>query len=261
MGFVRSRAAIGLATTLLVLAGTGCGTGGVVEANADQTRGKELFKERCAACHVLADADAQGRVGPDLDAVFGANYDQGFDESTIRQVVADQIQFAGDFGADGPTMPQDLVTGDDVDAVASYVAAAAGQGPGAGAVVGGGGGGGGGGGQANPPQATTGATTGGQDEGQGATSGGKEIFDENGCGSCHTFKPAGSSGMVGPDLDRLAQYAQTAGKPLEDFIHESIVDPNAYVEKGFPKGVMPPFSTLPEDQLNALVQFLAEGQG
>ena len=36
------------------------------------------------------------------------------------------------------------------------------------------------------------------------------------------------------------------------------MDPNAYVEPGFPKGVMPPFSTLPKDQLDGLVQFLAE---
>ena len=49
---------------------------------------------------------------------------------------------------------------------------------------------------------------------------------------------------------------QRAGKPLEDFVRESIVDPNAYVQSGFPKGVMPPFATLPKDQLDALVQFL-----
>src|SRR6266542_1600887 len=43
---------------------------------------------------------------------------------------------------------------------------------------------------------------------------------------------------------------QRAGKPLEDFVRESIVDPNAYVQPGFPKGVMPPFATLPKDQLD-----------
>jgi hypothetical protein len=35
------------------------------------------------------------------------------------------------------------------------------------------------------------------------------------------------------------------------------VDPNAYVQPGFPKGVMPPFA-LPDDQLNALVSFLID---
>jgi cytochrome c2 len=240
---------IAVAAALVVLA-AGCGTGGIVEANADQTRGKELFKERCAACHVLADAEAQGRIGPDLDAVFGANYDQGFEESTVRQVVADQIKYAGDFGADGPTMPRDLVEGDDVDAVAAYVAAVAGK------RAGGDGTAAGGGDTTPPPQGTTGQSTGGEDEGQGATAGGKEVFDENGCGSCHTFQPAGSNGTVGPDLDNLATFAQTAGKPVEEFTRESIVDPNAYTEKGFPEGIMPPFDNLSSEDLDALVEFL-----
>ena len=85
---------------------------------------------------------------------------------------------------------------------------------------------------------------------------GKAVFASNGCASCHTLKAAGASGTVGPDLDKLPAYAQQAGKPLEDFVRESIADPNAYVQPGFPKGVMPPFSTLPADQLDALVQFL-----
>ena len=85
---------------------------------------------------------------------------------------------------------------------------------------------------------------------------GKSVFAANGCASCHTLKAAGASGKVGPDLDKLPAYAKQAGKPLEDFVRESIVDPNAYVQPGFPKGVMPPFSTLPKDQLDALVQFL-----
>ncbi len=85
---------------------------------------------------------------------------------------------------------------------------------------------------------------------------GKSVFAANGCASCHTLQAAGASGKVGPDLDKLPTYAKQAGKPLEDFVRESIVDPNAYVQPGFPKGVMPPFSTLPKDQLDALVQFL-----
>ena len=225
-----------------------------MEANADQTRGKDLFKEKCAGCHVLADAEAQGRVGPDLDAVFGADYSQGFEESTIRQVVADQIQYAGDFGDDGPTMPRDLVTGDDVDAVAAYVAAVAGKGQEGGVAAGTG---------QTPTtgQGTTGTTPGEERGGEeGATAAGKEAFESNGCGSCHTFKPAGATGTVGPDLDKLPMFAQAAGKPLEDFIRESIVDPNAYVEKGFPKGVMPPFNTLDDATIDALVKFLSSAE-
>jgi len=32
-------------------------------------RGRELFSDRCAGCHTLADADATGRLGPNLDQV------------------------------------------------------------------------------------------------------------------------------------------------------------------------------------------------
>ena len=81
-------------------------------------------------------------------------------------------------------------------------------------------------------------------------------FASNGCASCHTLKAAGATGKIGPDLDKLPAYAKQAGKPLEAFVKESIVDPNAYVQPGFPKSVMPPFSTLPKDQLDALVKFL-----
>jgi cytochrome c oxidase subunit 2 len=86
---------------------------------------------------------------------------------------------------------------------------------------------------------------------------GKSAFASNGCGSCHTFAPAGATGKVGPDLDKLPDYAKQAGKPLDEFVQESITDPNAYIEPGYPKGVMPPFS-LPTDHLDALVQYLTQ---
>jgi len=87
---------------------------------------------------------------------------------------------------------------------------------------------------------------------------GKAVFSANGCASCHTFKAAGATAKVGPDLDKLPEEAQRAGKPLEQFIRESIVNPNAYVEPGFPKGLMPAtFASLPKPQLDALVAFLA----
>jgi len=93
-----------------------------------------------------------------------------------------------------------------------------------------------------------------------AGSSGKAVFTANGCDSCHTFTPAGANKKIGPDLDNLRQEAQRAGQPLEQFIRKSIVDPNAYVEPGFTKGLMPTsFSSLPKAQLDALVSYLAGG--
>jgi cytochrome c oxidase subunit 2 len=86
---------------------------------------------------------------------------------------------------------------------------------------------------------------------------GLAAFNGNGCSGCHTFKPAGSSATTGPDLDNLPADAQRAGKPLAAFVRQSIVDPNAYIEKGYQPNIMPStFKSLPKQQLDALVQFL-----
>jgi cytochrome c oxidase subunit 2 len=91
-------------------------------------------------------------------------------------------------------------------------------------------------------------------------SAGLAVFKAQGCNSCHTFKAAAATAKIGPDLDKLPVEAQRAGQPLEQFIHESIVNPNAYVEPGYPKNIMPTvFATLPKAQLDALVKFLASG--
>jgi mono/diheme cytochrome c family protein len=93
---------------------------------------------------------------------------------------------------------------------------------------------------------------------------GKAIFLSQGCGACHTFKPAGSdaSGKIGPDLDKLPEYAKTANQPLAKFVDESIVDPDKYIEKGYPKGVMPKsYKDMPPNDLKALLDFLTKPQG
>ena len=66
-----------------------------------------------------------------------------------------------------------------------------------------------------------------------------------------------AKGTTGPDLDNLPDYAQKAGKPLEEFTHESIESPDAYVEEGFPSGVMPAWSGDEQD-LADLVAFLTK---
>ena len=61
-------------------------------------------------------------------------------------------------------------------------------------------------------------------------------------------------------MDQLAQYAQAANRgSLADFTKESITDPNAYVQPGFPSGVMPSFTSLSAQQLADLVAFLTQG--
>jgi mono/diheme cytochrome c family protein len=88
-----------------------------------------------------------------------------------------------------------------------------------------------------------------------ARAGGPGGLHEQRCGSCHAG--GGNDGDGRADLDKPPAYAEQAGKPLEDFI---VVDrrSNAYVQPGFPKGLMPPFSTLPQDQLDSLVTYLVE---
>jgi cytochrome c oxidase subunit II len=87
---------------------------------------------------------------------------------------------------------------------------------------------------------------------------GKTVFTSAGCGACHAFTPAGTNAEVGPRLDDV----DPGGAPLEDFIRESIVDPNADVTSGYQGGVMPATfeKSLTDEQLDALVQYLVEGQ-
>jgi mono/diheme cytochrome c family protein len=96
---------------------------------------------------------------------------------------------------------------------------------------------------------------------QGNPAAGKAVFLSSGCPACHTFTPAGSTGKVGPNLDDLAANAQKANRgSLEQYTHESIVDPNAYIVPGYPSGVMTQTygQTLNEKQLADLVAFLTQ---
>jgi cytochrome c oxidase subunit II len=115
---------------------------------------------------------------------------------------------------------------------------------------GGGAAGGGGGG-------TRGGTGGGAGGGSASAEGAK-LFASEGCGACHAFTPAGTDAQVGPRLDDLAAAAQKAGKPLDEFVHESIVDPNAYVAPGYQPGVMPQNfgQSLSKKEIDALVAYL-----
>jgi mono/diheme cytochrome c family protein len=93
---------------------------------------------------------------------------------------------------------------------------------------------------------------------------GKSVFSSAGCSACHTFKPAGSTGTVGPNLDDLASYAQQAGEPLGDYTVDAIIHPPAkYVPPGFPTNAMPTTfgSSLSDKQIADLVAFLDSSSG
>jgi cytochrome c551/c552 len=85
--------------------------------------------------------------------------------------------------------------------------------------------------------------------------GGAQVFTSAGCGSCHTFKAANSTGTTGPDLNEfLAPDDDKAG------IEEMITDPNAEIAEGFSANVMPQEygQALSKQELEQLVDFLFE---
>ena len=76
-------------------------------------QGKQLFEQSCGTCHTLADAGTNGKIGPNLD-----------DLQPDEQVVLGAIKNGG---AGTGTMPANIVTGEDAEAVATYVSTVAGQ--------------------------------------------------------------------------------------------------------------------------------------
>jgi len=165
------------ALACIALLASGCGTGGVA-AGGNTQNGKTLFTSRCASCHTLGAAGASGKVGPNLDEAFAAmrasGRDTHFEESTIKQVVADQIKYPAQRD-EGVNMPANLVKGSAVDDVAAYVASVAGT-------------------KSSLAAASAGGTT--------QSTNGKTIFTSS-CASCHTLAAAGTHGTVGPNLDQL----------------------------------------------------------
>jgi cytochrome c551/c552 len=108
---------------------------------------------------------------------------------------------------------------------------------------------------------TSAATT--TSSGGGNAAAGKAVFTANGCSACHTFTPANASGTIGPNLDTTPAASAKADNNmnLAAFIKQSIVDPNAYIAKGFQPNLMPKTfgKSLSPTQLNDLVAFILSG--
>lgn len=208
---------------LAALAALAVAASGCGTSTADTARGRVLFVQKCGVCHTLAQAGTTAQVGPNLDEAFAAAREDGNDSDTIEGVVKAQVEYPRPNNGDPRvSMPADVVTGQDLDDVAAYVGEWAG-------VSG-----------AKPPQVAGGA--------------GAQVFANNGCGGCHTLAAAGSGGVTGPNLDEVLPSQS------ESMIHESIVDPNKVIAKGYPPNVMPQNfeQLLSEKELEDLVKYLSE---
>jgi mono/diheme cytochrome c family protein len=78
---------------------------------------------------------------------------------------------------------------------------------------------------------------------EGDPANGKELYTSNGCGSCHTFEPAGSSGSVGPNLD-------DSGASFEDAVNQ--------IKNG--GGGMPAFGDrMSDEEIADVAAFVTQG--
>ncbi|MGN6256254.1 MAG: cytochrome c [Solirubrobacterales bacterium] len=211
---------------LVALAALVVGASGCGTTTADTARGRTLFIQKCGVCHTLAQAGTTAQVGPNLDDAFAAAREEGNDSDTVEGVVKAQVEFPRPSTGDPRvSMPRDVVTGQDLEDVAAYVGEWAGV-PGA-----------------EPPKVAGGP--------------GAQVFANSGCGGCHTLKAAGTGGVTGPNLDEVLPSQSEA------MIHESIVDPNAKIAKGYPPNVMPQNfeQLLSAKEIEDLVKYLAESTG
>lgn len=75
--------------------------------------GQDLFVADCGSCHTLAEADTSGAVGPNLD-------DLQPDVALVQSAIANG-------GAGSGVMPANLVSGEEAQQIADFVAGAAGS--------------------------------------------------------------------------------------------------------------------------------------
>ncbi len=199
----------------------------------DLSSGKAAFVEKCGSCHTLARAGTAGTQGPSLDKAFQTALADGFDRDTVEGIVHKQILHP----RKNSIMKPGLVKGEDATDVAAYVAyAAAKSGDDQGALA-----------SAGLAQAKT----------------GEQIFTAAGCAGCHTFGPAGSNGTIGPNLDELAAAAgeREPGKSAEQYVRESLLQPEAFLAEGF-GNAMPSFEgRLTDEQIQTLIDFMLQNGG
>jgi mono/diheme cytochrome c family protein len=203
---------------------------------ADLSNGKAMFVEKCGSCHELGRAGTAGTTGPSLDAAFQTALADGMDRDTVEGIVNKQILHPRE-GSEMPPGEEIGVTGDNARDVAAYVGYA--------------------------------AARSGDDEGALATAGlaqattGEQIFTAAGCAGCHTFAPAGSNANIGPSLDELAAAAgdREQGTSPEDYVRESLTNPEAFLVEGFGNAMPSYEGRLTDEQIQALTEYLLQTGG
>jgi mono/diheme cytochrome c family protein len=105
------------AASAVSIALAGCGSEGISSPPNERT-GAEIFVEHCSGCHTLQAAGTQGSATDVRTREYkdGPNFDQ-------RHETVNCVLYAiRNGGFSGGPMPQNIVTGDEAQAVAEYVA-------------------------------------------------------------------------------------------------------------------------------------------
>jgi mono/diheme cytochrome c family protein len=92
------------------------------EVASSLQEGKDLFVTNCGACHTLAKAGTDGVIGPNLDELLAPPSTSPPDPSTIKPRVLSAIQ-----NGVGGRMPKGVLSGQQAETVANFVAQVAGQ--------------------------------------------------------------------------------------------------------------------------------------
>jgi mono/diheme cytochrome c family protein len=95
--------------------------------------GKQLFDVNCGTCHTFYAAGTDGNFGPDLDEVLApAGPPEGETAAATIKATTGRVLNAIEQGVDSTTepgrMPAGILSGEQADSVAEFVAQTAGQG-------------------------------------------------------------------------------------------------------------------------------------
>ena len=177
----------------VVVAASGCGT-----TNADTTRGRVLFVQKCGTCHALAQAGTTAQIGPEPRRRLRRRprnrpeqrHDRRDRQGPGREPAARSTTTRRSRCRPRSSPARTSTTSPPTSAMYAGVPGAA------------------------PPQVPGGP--------------GAQVFANNGCGGCHTLAAAKSGGVTGPNLDEVLP-----GQTLA-MIHEDDRRPEQGHRQGLP---------------------------